>query len=67
MVKVRFDIVVFTIVWTFLLILVTYFIPPYERELFKELDLIGGYNGYPATEYVDEVTTLAEIEAALGV
>lgn len=64
MVKVRFDIVVFTIIWIFLVVLVNYFIPPFERTIFEEMDTVFDYEGYPANQYVDVVTTWAEIEAA---
>ncbi len=65
MYKVRFDIVLFTIVWVFLVVIVNYFIPPYERTIFEEMDTPSTYEGYPANEYVDVVTTWAEIETAI--
>ena len=64
MIKVRFDIVVFTIIWIFLVILVNYFITPYERIIFEEMEVSYGYEGYPVDEYVDVVTTWDEIQSA---
>lgn len=65
MYKVRFDIVVFTIIWVFLVVLVNYFIPPYERTIFEEMDTMSDYEGYPVNQYVDVVTTWNEIETAI--
>ncbi len=65
MYKVRFDIVLFTIIWVFLVVLVNFFLPPYERTIFEEMDTPSTYEGYPANEYVDVVTTWNEIETAV--
>lgn len=65
MYKVRFDIVMFTIIWIFLVVLVNYFIPPYERTIFEEMDTMSDYEGYPVNQYVDVVTTWDEIETAI--
>ncbi len=65
MVKVRFDIVVFTFIWIILVVLGNYFVTPVERTMFEEMDSVFDYEGYPANEYVDVVTTWAEIEAAV--
>lgn len=64
MVKIRFDIVVFTIIWIILVVVVNFFIPPYERTIFEEMDTVFDYEGYPANQYVDVVTTWDEIETA---
>lgn len=64
MYKVRFDIVVFTIIWIFLVVLVNFLIPPYEQTIFEEMDTMSDYEGYPANQYVDIVTTWDEIETA---
>lgn len=65
MYKVRFDIVVFTTIWIFIVVLVNYFIPPYEKTVFEEMDTLSDYEGYPANQYVDVVTTWNEIETAI--
>lgn len=65
MYKVRFDIVLFTIIWVFLVVLVNFFLPPYERTIYEEMDTPSTYEGYPVNEYVDVVTTWSEIETAI--
>lgn len=65
MYKVRFDIVLFTIIWVFLVVLVNFFLPPYERTIYEEMDTPSTYEGYPINEYVDVVTTWSEIETAI--
>ncbi len=65
MYKVRFDIVVFTIIWVFLIVLVNFFLPPFERTIFEEMDTMSDYEGYPVNQYVDVVTTWSEIETAV--
>lgn len=62
--KVRSDIVLATFVAVIIVTIANYFIVPYERALYNNLESTWYSTGYPADESTRVVTTLAEIEAA---